>query len=155
MPLGMLSEVDLAAQHVVIMLAYINYMVCLGGQYTNSPTFLSWRTVLDQFLFEIPDPIRNARCSVCSCRKRSRRWRNSCCNPYQQGVSYQCRWKHSFHRDISHSGAHCDTETVVRSRSWCFVKHVNFCFPAVIAILQGFVLGSTKTVIGYIFTSDE
>lgn len=28
-PSGMLSEVDLAAQHVVIMLAYINYMVCL------------------------------------------------------------------------------------------------------------------------------
>lgn len=31
---GMLSEVDLAAQHVVIMLAYINYMVCLYSIYS-------------------------------------------------------------------------------------------------------------------------
>lgn len=31
LPSGMLSEVDLAAQHVVIMLAYINYMVCLDN----------------------------------------------------------------------------------------------------------------------------
>lgn len=41
---GMLSEVDLAAQHVVIMLAFINYMVlCTELLYTPTLTVLSWK----------------------------------------------------------------------------------------------------------------
>ncbi|NP_001289183.1 solute carrier family 47 member 4 [Danio rerio] len=85
---GMLSEVDLAAQHVVIMLAYINYMIPLGMQ--------------------------GAACV----------------------------------RVGNALGAGETAAAILTSK-------VSLISAAVIAIIQGFVLGSTKTVIGYIFTSDE
>ncbi|TRZ00945.1 hypothetical protein DNTS_004786 [Danionella cerebrum] len=85
---GMLSEVDLAAQHVVIMLAYINYMIPLGMQ--------------------------GAACV----------------------------------RVGNALGAGETAAAILTSK-------VSLISAAVIAILQGFVLASTKTVIGYIFTSDE
>ncbi|XP_042595539.1 solute carrier family 47 member 4 [Cyprinus carpio] len=85
---GMLSEVDLAAQHVVIMLAYINYMIPLGMQ--------------------------GAACV----------------------------------RVGNALGAGETAAAILTSK-------VSLISAAVIAIFQGFVLGSTKTVIGYIFTSDE
>uniref|UniRef100_A0A8C1H9R4 Multidrug and toxin extrusion protein n=2 Tax=Cyprinus carpio TaxID=7962 RepID=A0A8C1H9R4_CYPCA len=85
---GMLSEVDLAAQHVVIMLAYINYMIPLGMQ--------------------------GAACV----------------------------------RVGNALGAGETAAAILTSK-------VSLISAAVIAIFQGFVLGSTKTVIGYIFTSDD
>uniref|UniRef100_A0A8C2HMT0 Multidrug and toxin extrusion protein n=1 Tax=Cyprinus carpio TaxID=7962 RepID=A0A8C2HMT0_CYPCA len=85
---GMLSEVDLAAQHVVIMLAYINYMIPLGMQ--------------------------GAACV----------------------------------RVGNALGAGETAAAILTSK-------VSLISAAVIAIFQGFILGSTKTVIGYIFTSDE
>ncbi|XP_043114932.1 solute carrier family 47 member 4 isoform X2 [Puntigrus tetrazona] len=85
---GMLSEVDLAAQHVVIMLAYINFMIPLGMQ--------------------------GAACV----------------------------------RVGNALGAGETAAAILTSK-------VSLISAAVIAIFQGFVLGSTKTVIGYIFTSDE
>lgn len=63
----MLSEVDLAAQHVVIMLAYINYMVCLD----NLRIFiLSYKIHLYPFIrfftsiliFQIPLGMQGAAC---------------------------------------------------------------------------------------------
>uniref|UniRef100_A0A8C2FDD0 Multidrug and toxin extrusion protein n=1 Tax=Cyprinus carpio TaxID=7962 RepID=A0A8C2FDD0_CYPCA len=83
---GMLSEVDLAAQHVVIMLAYINYMIPLGMQ--------------------------GAACV----------------------------------RVGNALGAGETAAAILTSK---------VSLITVIAIFQGFILGSTKTVIGYIFTSDE
>ncbi|RXN07623.1 multidrug and toxin extrusion 1-like protein [Labeo rohita] len=85
---GMLSEVDLAAQHVVIMLAYINYMIPLGMQ--------------------------GAACVR-----------------------------------VGNALGAGETAAAI------FTSKVSLISSAVIAIFQGFVLGSTKTVIGYIFTSDE
>uniref|UniRef100_A0A673GUF3 Multidrug and toxin extrusion protein n=1 Tax=Sinocyclocheilus rhinocerous TaxID=307959 RepID=A0A673GUF3_9TELE len=85
---GMLSEVDLAAQHVVIMLAYINYKIPLGMQ--------------------------GAACV----------------------------------RVGNALGAGETAAAILTSK-------VSLISAAVIAIFQGFILGSTKTVIGYIFTSDE
>uniref|UniRef100_A0A8C1C049 Multidrug and toxin extrusion protein n=2 Tax=Cyprinus carpio TaxID=7962 RepID=A0A8C1C049_CYPCA len=82
---GMLSEVDLAAQHVVIMLAYINYMIPLGMQ--------------------------GAACV----------------------------------RVGNALGAGETAAAILTSK----VSLISA------AIFQGFILGSTKTVIGYIFTSDE
>ncbi|XP_016414119.1 multidrug and toxin extrusion protein 1-like [Sinocyclocheilus rhinocerous] len=84
----MLSEVDLAAQHVVIMLAYINYKIPLGMQ--------------------------GAACV----------------------------------RVGNALGAGETAAAILTSK-------VSLISAAVIAIFQGFILGSTKTVIGYIFTSDE
>ncbi|XP_051965808.1 multidrug and toxin extrusion protein 1-like [Xyrauchen texanus] len=84
---GMLSEVDLAAQHVVIMLAYINYMIPLGMQ--------------------------GAACV----------------------------------RVGNALGAGETAAAILTSK-------VSLICAAVLAIIQGLVLASTKTVIGFIFTSD-
>ncbi|XP_030632195.1 solute carrier family 47 member 4 [Chanos chanos] len=85
---GMLSEIDLAAQHVVIMLAYINYMIPLG--------------------------LQGAACV----------------------------------RVGNALGAGNTAGAILTSK-------VSLICAAVLAVFQGLVLGSTKTVIGYIFTSDE
>ncbi|KAI7800439.1 solute carrier family 47 member 4 [Triplophysa rosa] len=85
---GMLSEVDLAAQHVVIMLAYINYMIPLGMQ--------------------------GAACI----------------------------------RVGNALGAGETAAAILTSK-------VSLICAAVLAIFQGLILGSTKTVIGFMFTSDE
>ncbi|XP_026853518.2 multidrug and toxin extrusion protein 1-like [Electrophorus electricus] len=85
---GMLGEVDLAAQHVVIMLAYINYMIPLG----------------------------------------------------LQGVACV--------RVGNALGAGDTAGAILTSK-------VSLTCGAVLAIIQGLVLGSTKTVIGFMFTSDE
>uniref|UniRef100_A0AAY5ELE0 Multidrug and toxin extrusion protein n=1 Tax=Electrophorus electricus TaxID=8005 RepID=A0AAY5ELE0_ELEEL len=83
---GMLGEVDLAAQHVVIMLAYINYMIPLG----------------------------------------------------LQGVACV--------RVGNALGAGDTAGAILTSK---------VSLTSVLAIIQGLVLGSTKTVIGFMFTSDE
>ncbi|KAL6471177.1 hypothetical protein MHYP_G00198270 [Metynnis hypsauchen] len=85
---GMLGEVDLAAQHVVIMLAYINYMIPLG--------------------------VQGAACV----------------------------------RVGNALGAGDTAGAILTSK-------VSLICAAVLAIIQGLVLGSTKTVIGFMFTSDE
>ncbi|XP_066520432.1 solute carrier family 47 member 4 isoform X2 [Hoplias malabaricus] len=85
---GMLSEVELAAQHVVIMLAYINYMIPLG--------------------------LQGAACVR-----------------------------------VGNALGAGDTAGAILS------SKVSLICAAVLAILQGIVLGSTKTVIGYMFSSDE
>ncbi|KAI4898726.1 hypothetical protein NFI96_024105, partial [Prochilodus magdalenae] len=85
---GMLGEVDLAAQHVVIMLAYINYMIPLG--------------------------LQGAACV----------------------------------RVGNALGAGDTAGAILTSK-------VSLISAAVLAIIQGLVLGSTKTVIAFIFTSDE
>uniref|UniRef100_A0A3B1JC02 Multidrug and toxin extrusion protein n=1 Tax=Astyanax mexicanus TaxID=7994 RepID=A0A3B1JC02_ASTMX len=85
---GMLGEVDLAAQHVVIMLAYINYMIPLG--------------------------LQGAACV----------------------------------RVGNALGAGNTAGAIHTSK-------VSLILAAILAILQGIVLASTKTVIAFIFTSDE
>nr|XP_055052613.1 solute carrier family 47 member 4 isoform X1 [Misgurnus anguillicaudatus] len=85
---GMLSEEDLGAQHVVIMLAYINYMIPLGMQ--------------------------GAACI----------------------------------RVGNALGAGETAAAILTSK-------VSLICAAVLAIFQGLILASTKTVIGYMFTSDE
>ncbi|KAA0702047.1 Multidrug and toxin extrusion protein 1 [Triplophysa tibetana] len=85
---GMLSEVDLAAQHVVIMLAYINYMIPLGMQ--------------------------GAACI----------------------------------RVGNALGAGETAAAILTSK-------VSLICAAVLAIFQGLILGSTKTFIGFMFTSDK
>ncbi|XP_076832821.1 multidrug and toxin extrusion protein 1-like isoform X2 [Brachyhypopomus gauderio] len=85
---GMLGEIDLAAQHVVIMLAYINYMIPLG----------------------------------------------------LQGVACV--------RVGNALGAGDTAGAILTSK-------VSLICGAVLAIIQGLVLGSTKSVIGFMFTSDE
>ncbi|XP_047676462.1 solute carrier family 47 member 4 isoform X1 [Tachysurus fulvidraco] len=85
---GMLGEIDLAAQHVVIMLAYINYM--------------------------IPAGIQGAACV----------------------------------RVGNALGAGNTAGAILTSK-------VSFICAAVLAIIQGVVLGGTKSVIGFLFTSDE
>ncbi|KAK3561007.1 hypothetical protein QTP86_023198 [Hemibagrus guttatus] len=85
---GMLGEIDLAAQHVVIMLAYINYM--------------------------IPAGIQGAACV----------------------------------RVGNALGAGNTAGAILTSK-------VSLICAAVLAIIQGVVLGGTKTVIGFLFTSDE
>ncbi|KAI5626706.1 hypothetical protein C0J50_13666, partial [Silurus asotus] len=85
---GMLGEVDLAAQHVVIMLAYINYM--------------------------IPAGLQGAACV----------------------------------RVGNALGAGDTAGAILTSK-------VSLICAAVLAIIQGLVLGGTKTVIGFLFTSDE
>ncbi|KAF7700058.1 hypothetical protein HF521_003016 [Silurus meridionalis] len=85
---GMLGEVDLAAQHVVIMLAYINYM--------------------------IPAGLQGAACV----------------------------------RVGNALGAGDTAGAILTSK-------VSLICAAALAIIQGLVLGGTKTVIGFLFTSDE
>uniref|UniRef100_A0AAR2M484 Multidrug and toxin extrusion protein n=1 Tax=Pygocentrus nattereri TaxID=42514 RepID=A0AAR2M484_PYGNA len=83
---GMLGEVDLAAQHVVIMLAYINYMIPLG--------------------------VQGAACVR-----------------------------------VGNALGAGDTAGAILTSKVSLIS--------VLAIIQGLVLGSTKTVIGFMFTSDE
>ncbi|XP_062872663.1 solute carrier family 47 member 4 [Trichomycterus rosablanca] len=85
---GMLGEVDLAAQHVVIMLAYINYMVPAG--------------------------LHSAACV----------------------------------RVGNALGAGNTAGAILTSK-------IAFICAAVLAVVQGGILGGTKSVIGFIFTSDE
>lgn len=69
-PSGMLSEVDLAAQHVVIMLAYINYMVCLDNLRIFILLYKSHRYpfhdcavfIISILIFQIPLGMQGAAC---------------------------------------------------------------------------------------------
>lgn len=111
----MLSEVDLAAQHVVIMLAYINYMVCL-----DDLCLFLFMTVL--FLFtpflicQIPLGMQGAACirvgNALGAGETAAAILTSKVSLISAGKTF----------DINHSQACHKTKTVICSTGWC---HVN------------------------------